>query len=726
MARSRIVTGLEKLMSDLPKLMIQRSLAQDSIMKQLSMQQIEGRLKDASKYTSEAQFDEAVERMKGESAQWHGDPTMDMAGANAIESLGRLRDNFVGKQDATADLTSLFSEMSQVKALDSTEQSQELYNKINTTLNAKRQFYNTQEYSAYQKSLDSFSEGIKIQGMINILDNKMTGVDQPGVQSITEQGMVLQTANELVKIGYNKQALNLYADASKNFSHVTSGMIASGVAPVVRQSIRSIQGFDMSSVDESFTKHLTHDYNKIPSNTDFTPATIGVINTGAKKDLMALLDSDKDWQFGASIFNALPSKYSEDIDGLAKYMRDNNVEPKDMYGEILKVLDVPGTGAENKAGAQLFGHIMNVYMTTSDAMHQININSAMSSTPNGAIGSYVNNLIATNGGTQPVSGTGTQTTGAPVMATKSGTGGATVPQGLNMSQGNWTTAAAEEEKRLARKAEFANIPESEWDRVTPDKAEDPFVPSKHTFQVQKGSSVLDLVKAISNSNQDNARKQEFANIPESEWNRVTNAPSAPSSHSTKNLNSNILDLVKSVKKGNREMIYDPSTGKRVPMSGYQKNKPGYGGAISKGMSKLSGKPKASGTDVRVAVRSQNLEESDVDYISSLDPGKIKKLGTWMDNNKKMKLFSAAKKDLKDFTQQLGIEVINAKKQGASKKEVAQAEAEFKEYSKLLKSFNKDSKLTKDKLEYIYSLFGYEYDGVDDFLASLSDGKIGIE
>ena len=49
MARSRIATGLEKLMSDLPKLMIQRSLTQDAQMKKLSIAATEGYLKEAAK-----------------------------------------------------------------------------------------------------------------------------------------------------------------------------------------------------------------------------------------------------------------------------------------------------------------------------------------------------------------------------------------------------------------------------------------------------------------------------------------------------------------------------------------------------------------------------------------------------------------------------------------------------------------------------------------------------
>ena len=64
-------------------------------------------------------------------------------------------------------------------------------------------------------------------------------------------------------------------------------------------------------------------------------------------------------------------------------------------------------------------------------------------------------------------------------------------------------------------------------------------------------------------------------------------------------------------------------------------------------------------------------------------------------------------------------------------EVANADMVAKELprlQKLLKEFNNAgvNKISKSMLEYIYMLNASQYDGVDDFIASLSDGKIGVE
>ena len=59
---------------------------------------------------------------------------------------------------------------------------------------------------------------------------------------------------------------------------------------------------------------------------------------------------------------------------------------------------------------------------------------------------------------------------------------------------------------------------------------------------------------------------------------------------------------------------------------------------------------------------------------------------------------------------------------------AMVEEEMPKLRKLLKEFNNAgvNKISKSMLEYMYMLNASQYDGVDDFIASLSDGKIGVE
>ena len=175
MARSRIVTGLEKLMSDLPKLMIQRSLAEDAQMKKLSIQATEGYLKEAANFTTEAQFDAAAASMMDELSPYGNDPTIAMAGNNAFRAMGRLRDNFVNKQEAVIDFNTNFAKAKELNQLDTTSGMQEVYNSISTTLEAKKQYFNSTEYSAYQTKMEDLGELIKVKSLTNYLDDLSVG-----------------------------------------------------------------------------------------------------------------------------------------------------------------------------------------------------------------------------------------------------------------------------------------------------------------------------------------------------------------------------------------------------------------------------------------------------------------------------------------------------------------------------------------------------------------------
>ena len=61
-------------------------------------------------------------------------------------------------------------------------------------------------------------------------------------------------------------------------------------------------------------------------------------------------------------------------------------------------------------------------------------------------------------------------------------------------------------------------------------------------------------------------------------------------------------------------------------------------------------------------------------------------------------------------------------------DAAMVAKELPKLRRLLKEFNNAgiNKISKGMLEYMYALNASQYEGVDDFLASLSDGKIGVE
>ena len=108
------------------------------------------------------------------------------------------------------------------------------------------------------------------------------------------------------------------------------------------------------------------------------------------------------------------------------------------------------------------------------------------------------------------------------------------------------------------------------------------------------------------------------------------------------------------------------------------------------------------------------------YIGSIDSKQLKRIGIWSDKNITKGLKTEAKKEIKQRMKEL------QGKTGAD--DIISAQIELPKLRKLLKEFNNAgvNTMSKDMLEYMYMLNASQYDGVDDFIASLSDGKIGVE
>ena len=72
--------------------------------------------------------------------------------------------------------------------------------------------------------------------------------------------------------------------------------------------------------------------------------------------------------------------------------------------------------------------------------------------------------------------------------------------------------------------------------------------------------------------------------------------------------------------------------------------------------------------------------------------------------------------------------MKSRKGKRSALDTATIEKQLPELKKLLKEFNNAgvNKISKSMLAYMYILNASQYDGVDDFITSLSDGKIGVE
>ena len=293
MARSRIVTGLEKLMSDLPKLMIQRSLAEDAQMKKLSIQATEGYLKEAANFTTEAQFDAAAASMMDELSPYGNDPTIAMAGNNAFRAMGRLRDNFVNKQEAVIDFNTNFAKAKELNQLDTTSGMQEVYNSISTTLEAKKQYFNSTEYSAYQTKMEDLGELIKVKSLTNYLDDLSVGardeygqlIVEPGIQSGSSK---LQMVNELSKVGMisNAAAMKQLLEISEDINAGTAGAIMNSGAKDMRILDRQLKDFNYDGLPEAYSKKLLMSFDALQfTEKELTPDNINYVRSNLEETL---------------------------------------------------------------------------------------------------------------------------------------------------------------------------------------------------------------------------------------------------------------------------------------------------------------------------------------------------------------------------------------------------------------------------------------------------------
>jgi hypothetical protein len=172
--------------------------------------------------------------------------------------------------------------------------------------------------------------------------------------------------------------------------------------------------------------------------------------------------------------------------------------------------------------------------------------------------------------------------------------------------------------------------------------------------------------------------------------------------------SNILDLVKTIAEKQRPKSI-PSTQPIVPAR-----------SIPSLSTPPADKEAERVADIRVSVPSQAPDQDDMSYLNSIDSKQLKNIGIWSDKNVTRKLKSSAKKEL-----QSSIKELQGMRGDIDSAMVAK---ELPKLRRLLKEFNNAgiNKISKGMLEYMYALNASQYEGVDDFLASLSDGKIGVE
>jgi len=713
MARSRIVTGLEKLMSDLPKLMIQRSLAEDSQMKKLSMQATEGYLKEAANFTSVAQFDSAAASMMDELGQHGNDPTIAMAGNNAFKAMGRLRQNFVNKQEAVVNFNTSFAKAKELKLEDTTSGMQELYSSVLTTFEAKKQYFNSTEYSGYQKQIEQLGEDIKTKSMFNYLDDLALGetdekgniIVAPGIQS---GATGLKNLYEMNKIGAinNRDTMKELFDISKDINAGTVGAIMNFGTKDMRLMDRELKDFNYKELDASYQSALTSDFSALQFNEkEVTPENISYVRGTIGENVTNLLDTG---------FIKLPKKkngksYADSISGFENFILDElKANPNKPIYEILEDrVDTWGFGlkpgdpdTKTARNQRLhFSKMVDLYMKTGSIMGQVD-KARNNSDIDSSISSYTNRLlnyaIDEQQPTAPIATPGSVPSTTPVAAQPAKTS-------TSMSSGP---------------SPFIQSNQVPIGVLAPSPITGGTAAGKQTKQGQsviKGqSNILDLVKTIT----DSKRAKEFAKIPESEFGQVRTAPTSNKGPGirTRPTGMDVTDIVANISPAPTSK---PTTTPKVA----SKPLPSLGKALAQdkspaGIAKRKEADRVA--DIRVPIKSQSVDQDDASYLSSIDSKQLKKIGVWSDKNVTSKLKSSAKKELKSAISEL---------QGMrGDADAARVAKELPKLRKLLKEFNSAgvNTISKGMLEYMYTLNASQYEGVDDFLASLSDGKIGVE
>ena len=496
MARSRIATGLEKLMSDLPKLMMQRNLAEDAQMKKLSIAATEGYLKEAANFTTVAQFDAAAASMMDELGPYGNDPTINMAGNNAFKAMGRLRDNFVNKQEAEVTFKTNFAKAKELNMLDTTSGMQDVYNSISTTLEAKKQYFNSTEYTAYKKGIEDLGELIKVKSLTNYLDDLSVGarddygqlIVEPGIQSGSSK---LQMVNELSKVGMisNAAAMKQLLEISEDINAGTTGAIMNSGAKDMRILDRQLKDFNYDGLPEAYSKKLLMSFNALQfTEKELTPDNINYVRSNLEETLNNVIGGE----------GFLTDQFLQDLPGSgtllekleAKIRQERKVNEDKPISEIIEdVIDVYGfdvgkEDADTIAQKAHFSKMMNLYMKTGSILEDIRKTNT-NDTVDTSISGYTNALL--NYGKQ-----------------------------------------AEEDKTKGRKRVKASTLPSE------------FIPSQFQEELSDTSNLSDLIKVI----EQKQRAEEFAQIPESEWDRVTPDISKPQNTFTMEPGTDITDIVR--------------------------------------------------------------------------------------------------------------------------------------------------------------------------------------
>lgn len=628
MARSRIATGLEKLMSDLPKLMLQRNLAESAQMKQLSIQATEGYLKEAANFTTEAQFDSAAASMMDELGQHGNDPTIAMAGNNAFKALGRLKDNFINKQEGVVALNSGFAKAKELNQLDTTSGMQDVYNAAATTLEATKQYFNSTEYSGYQKQIENLGEMIKVKSLTNYLDDLAVGetdefgqiIVKPGIQSANQK---LAMVNELTKVGMlnPKESMKQLIDISEDINAGTMGAVMNSGGKAMKALDRELAAFNMDGLDSKYTDKLLINF-KTPLFTEgeLTPETIGFVRDNLKETIESVIGGTgyftDDFLQGAI--------QGQGIDGLEAYINKmKGLDPNQSTADIIEKVvdeygvDVFGKDVQGDKQKAHFAKMLNLYMKSNDMLDEF-ISIRNNKTVDSSIGAYTNALVNFN-------------TKNPV---------------------NTTTV---EPKTEPKRVKVSTLPSD-------------FIPTKFKKELSDTSSVTDLIRVIEESN------------------KAKSIPSTQPQVASKPL---------------------PSVGKMLA----QDKSP-------EAIARRVAAEKAA--DIRVSVTAQEPDQDDMSYIENIDSEKLRRIGIWSDKNVTRKLKTEAKKELNTRIKEL------QSMRGDS--DSAMVAEQMPKLVKLLKQFNNAgvNKISKDMLEYMYMLNASQYDGVDDFILSLSDGKIGVE
>ena len=695
MARSRIATGLEKLMSDLPRLMLQRNLAESAQMKKLSIQATEGYLKEAANYTTEAQFDAAAASIMDELGEYGDDPTIAMAGNNAFRALGRLKENFIQKQEGVVALNSGFKKAKELNELDTTSGLNDIYKAAATTLEAKKQYFNSTEYSGYKKNLEDLAEMIKVKSLTNYLDDLAVGetdeqgniIVKPGIQSANSK---LEMVNQLHKVGMinNKDAMKQLIEISEDINAGTAGVIMNSGAKDMRILDRQLKDFNYDGLPDKYKNKLLMSFDALQfTEKELTPDNINYVRSNLEETLNNVIG--KEGFFRDQFLQDLPGSGSllEKLE--AKIIKDRSKEPgkpiRDIIEDVIDVygLDIGKEDADTIAQKSHFSKMMELYMKTGDVLHDIGI-ASQSKNIDSSIASYTNAL--SNYGQQL---SADQTEEEPKRVKMSTLPSDFIPskfQDQIDTDDNITdlvklieASKAEQEKVAAeqqRAQEFADIPFIPF-APDPSRRDSVRIEGQEIFS-PGAKNVTDLVRAISNQSPEGIRRrqEEFANIPFVPNPLRTEPPRTPIMDAMP-AGSDVSDIVRSIK--------------------------------------------------GITIPPQEPDQDDISYIDSISPSELKNISKYLDkkvmNIYKKEAIRSLTKDVKE------LEILERSQSDATAERVSR---ELPRLRKLLAQFKKakfkgvsSMSINKDMLEYMYLMSSTRYDGVDDFIASLSD-KIGIE